>query len=263
MRLAARRTGTGPSLLLLHGFTAAAAAMDDLAARLAARREVTAIDLPGHGGSEAPGAGYGMDSLADDLAAAVLDTYGAGTPVDVCGYSMGGRAALAFAVAHPTLVRSLCLIGASAGIADDGERAGRAKQDDELADRIASGPMEAFLSGWLDQPLLRPASAAGRAAVEAGLPVREANDSAAVAAALRSLGTGRMAPLHGSLGALTMPVLLIAGEQDTKYVAAAREMAEIIGHARVEIVAGVGHATHLDDPSGVASAILDHLGAGS
>jgi len=49
-----------------------------------------------------------------------------------------------------------------------------------------------------------------------------------------------------------MPVLLIAGELDTKYVGIAQRMAEVIPDARVEIVPGAGHACHLEQPEHVA-----------
>ena len=50
-------------------------------------------------------------------------------PVDLVGYSMGGRMALRTAVDHPHLVRRLVLIGATPGIEDPADRAARAEQD--------------------------------------------------------------------------------------------------------------------------------------
>jgi len=60
---------------------------------------------------------------------------------------------------------------------------------------------------------------------------------------------------------LRMPVLLIAGELDTKYVDIAHRMAARIADARVEIVPGAGHACHLEQPEHVAH-LLASFGAG-
>ena len=49
-----------------------------------------------------------------------------------------------------------------------------------------------------------------------------------------------------------MPVLLIVGELDAKYVDIAHRMAEAIPDARVEVIAGAGHACHLEQPDVVA-----------
>ena len=71
---------------------------------------VVAVDLRGHGRSEAPAAGdYAVESLAADIAA-VVDALGLGRFVLV-GHSMGGAAALAYADAHPERVAGLVLVG--------------------------------------------------------------------------------------------------------------------------------------------------------
>ena len=59
------------------------------------------------------------------------------------GYSMGGRAALAFAAAHPERVERLPLVGASAGLADPEARRERIASDEALADRIERDGIEA------------------------------------------------------------------------------------------------------------------------
>ena len=66
---------------------------------------------------------------------------------------MGGRVALHAALAHPTEVRALVLIGATAGIDDPAERATRRVADEALADRIETIGVEAFVDEWLTNPL--------------------------------------------------------------------------------------------------------------
>src|SRR5690606_11870689 len=129
-----RVVGSGPPLVLLHGFTGSAAAWGDLSHRLAERFRVLAFDLPGHGASPAPEdpARARLPQVADALMA-TLDRHGVGAACWL-GYSLGGRLALRAALDHPSRVRALVLEGASPGIADPDERRARAAADATLAD---------------------------------------------------------------------------------------------------------------------------------
>jgi pimeloyl-ACP methyl ester carboxylesterase len=64
-----------------------------------------------------------------------------------------------------------------------------------------------------------------------------------------------LAPLWDRLGELTLPVTLIVGERDHKFRAVAREMASRLPESIVEVVAGAGHAVHLEAPERVAELI--------
>ena len=128
--------GDGPPLLLLHGFTGSTTGMWPLGRRLTGVRRVAAVDLPGHGRTGVPEDPhlFGFEHTVDAVARLMdrLDH----VPVDVVGYSMGGRIALALAVRHPHHVASLSLIGASAGLSDAAERSARHHSDDDLADDL-------------------------------------------------------------------------------------------------------------------------------
>ncbi|MFA9566458.1 MAG: alpha/beta fold hydrolase, partial [Acidimicrobiales bacterium] len=162
MTLASHTIGSGPRLVLLHGFTQNSACWGPFAERLATRHQVALVDAPGHGDSRHD------DADLDDAARLSVEAGGAGIYV---GYSMGGRVALHAALAAPDQVRALVLIGATAGIVDDTERAQRRRADEALADQLAPrhkhpnsggcGPggepnpagLEGFLDHWLAQPL--------------------------------------------------------------------------------------------------------------
>jgi 2-succinyl-6-hydroxy-2,4-cyclohexadiene-1-carboxylate synthase len=233
-------------LVLLHGFTQTGSSWGPVVKSLAGRFSVLLPDAPGHGHSSAIRAD--LWGTADLLAEAV--------PVKATwvGYSMGGRAALHFALAHPGRVLRLVLISTSAGIEDPGKRAGRRAADEAMAERIEREGTERFLSWWLAQPLFATLSAEG-----AGLEDRLANTPAGLASSLRWAGAGAQQPLWsrvGELGQQGLPVLLIAGELDHDYRAHAERMAALIGPtARYEVVPGAGHACHLERPSEVAAAI--------
>jgi 2-succinyl-6-hydroxy-2,4-cyclohexadiene-1-carboxylate synthase len=233
------------SLLLLHGFTQTRQSWRRTVAALGGSYRALVPDLPGHGlaaerrpASFAACAAY-VRALADG-------------PCTLAGYSMGGRIALYTALALPGMVERLVLVGASPGIADDAERDERRRADEVLADRIEAIGVEAFAEEWGAQPLLAGQDPRVAAAAHAD---RLRNTPAGLAAALRGLGTGVMEPLWDRLGELAIPVTLVVGERDAKFRAIAGRMAPAIAGARVDVVAGAGHAVQLEKPEALAAAI--------
>ncbi len=146
----------------------------------------------------------------------------------------------------------LILVGASPGLADEQERAARRAADDALADRIETLEIEAFAREWGAQPLFadQPARVAAGAHAD-----RLRNTPQGLAAALRGLGTGVMEPLWDRLPELHIPVTLVVGERDEKFSALAERMLARLPDARLVVVAGAGHAAHLEAPGAVAEAI--------
>jgi 2-succinyl-6-hydroxy-2,4-cyclohexadiene-1-carboxylate synthase len=185
----------------------------------------------------------------------VIDDVAALTPgpFTLVGYSQGGRIALHVALALPHRVTRLVLIGASPGLADDAEREQRRLADERLAERIESLSIDEFARHWAQTPLLSdiPPDVA-----EAAHADRLHSTPQGLAAALRGLGTGALPGLWRRLPELHMPVTLLAGERDDKFIALATEMAGCIPRATVTIVPGAGHAVHLERPDAVAHALL-------
>jgi 2-succinyl-6-hydroxy-2,4-cyclohexadiene-1-carboxylate synthase len=235
-------------VVLVHGFTQTLAGWGPVAERLAERWQVIRVDLPGHGGSGGVRVGF------EEAAGLVGEAGGVGV---YCGYSLGGRLCLRLALDRPDLVKGLVLVGASPGIADPGGRAERRAADEALAGWVEREGVAAFLDRWLAGPLFAtlPAEVAGRAD-------RLANTPDGLAYALRRLGTGAQEPLWDRLGGLRPPTLLVAGERDAKFAAIAGEMAAAIGRqARVALVAGAGHAVHLERPAELAALVEEFLDA--
>jgi 2-succinyl-6-hydroxy-2,4-cyclohexadiene-1-carboxylate synthase len=234
-------------LVLLHGFTQTRQSWRRTIAHLdgaaGGAQRVLAPDLPGHGHAAQrpasfPAAIAYVRALADGRFA-------------LGGYSMGGRIALAAALAlGANQVERLILVGASPGIADNAERARRKAADDALADRIEQIGVEAFAAEWGVQPLFEGQPDEVAAAAHAD---RLRNTPEGLAAALRGLGTGVMEPLWDRLPELAMPVTLLAGERDEKFRAIADRMAERIPRAEIHLVPGAGHAAQLERPDVVAN----------
>ena len=98
----------GPPIVLAHGLASNSRIWDDVAARLAARYHVVALDQRGHGLSDRPTDGFTFDRVVGDLAG-LIETLDLHRPTLV-GHSWGGNVVLAFAAAHPDRVRGLVLV---------------------------------------------------------------------------------------------------------------------------------------------------------
>lgn len=234
------------SVVLLHGFSGTHRAWDGVIAALDAQRYTSvAPDLPGHGA----GTWREQDISFDGCVRQVLEH--APQSFELCGYSMGARIALLAALASPQRVSRLVLVGANPGIEDARERAQRREHDHLLAQQLERQPFEEFIERWRAQPLFAgEPPQAGRLARED----QRRNDPLKLAAVLRRLGTGEMPPLWGRLGELAMPVTLVAGRRDEKFVAIAERMAPLIGHAQVALLEG-GHGLALESPAALAAVI--------
>ena len=236
-------------LVLVHGFTQNRRCWGGIAATLAMGHEVIAVDAPGHGTASAVRAD--LWQTADLLAETATGTY--------VGYSMGARMALHVALAHPDRVERLVLVSGTAGIEDAQERAARVERDEALARSLEAGGLEAFLVRWIEQPMFAtlPISARDEEA-------RRQNTVDGLASSLRLAGTGTQEPLWDRLPSLSMPVLLVAGERDERFVATARRMASAIGpSASLHVLPDAGHACHREQEDAFSAVLLEWLGQGT
>ncbi len=232
-------------MVLLHGFTQTGASWGPFVEEISRHHRTVKLDLPGHGHSS---------RVVADLPQAARLAVEAGGAGAYLGYSMGARIALRAALDHPETVSKLVLVSGSPGIADPDERAARRRDDEELAASITD--VEEFLDRWLATPMFAslPASAAQRAS-------RLSNTADGLASSLRNCGVGSQEPLWDRLGELEMPVLLISGEADPKYCRIASQMASAIPSAELAVVAGAGHAVHMERPVECAALVADFLAA--
>lgn len=235
-------TGQWPRVVLAHGFTQNTGCWGAFGRTLAERFDTLAVDLPGHGRS-------GHDEADLDTAGRLLA--GAGGPAHYVGYSMGGRILLHAAMGEARAsIRSLILIGATAGIDDATARAERLAKDRVLAERIEEIGTQPFIDEWLEGPLF-----ANLTDEESCKFRRYENSPDGMAAALRNCGTGAQQPLWHRLPLIKVPVLVIAGSKDDKFTALGQRMVKQLGHAgRFVNIAG-GHAVHLENPGATAQVV--------
>jgi 2-succinyl-6-hydroxy-2,4-cyclohexadiene-1-carboxylate synthase len=237
------------NVVLLHGFSGTRHAWDGVAARLHSERyRPWALDLPGHGDAADWPAPITFAGCVEHVLAHSPERFVLG------GYSLGGRVALHVALAAPRRVTRLVLVSTTAGIEDPSQRAERSAADHRLADELERGGwagFDSFIERWRTQPLFATEPP------EVGLLARQdqrRNRPQALAAALRGIGSGEMTPMWGRLAELELPVTVLVGDRDAKYLALGERMVELMPEADLLLVPG-GHGLPLENPEAVARAI--------
>ena len=242
--------GDAPALLLLHGFLGSRRDWDPVIAELARTRRCIAVDLPGHGETGAPDDETLWTPAGCVAALAGLLGRGGGS---VAGYSLGGRLALQLAAEHPLAVARAVIVSSSPGVAGECSRALRRNIDEGQARRLEEAGLDAFLEEWYRLPLFESLREHPRFADV--LARRRRNDPRLLARSLRQMGTGVQRSLWTDLPSLRVPLLLLVGELDAKFVDIAFDMAARSPSAEAVVVRGRGHALVEEDPGAVAREI--------
>lgn len=255
MALNVELRGSGPPLVLLHGFTQTGRLWGRFGERLEHATTLVAIDLPGHAGSDAIRGDLPTTAglVAEAVRAAIGDT-----PCALLGYSLGARVALHLLTSpDPGLpLQRAVLIGATGGIEDPDDRARRRASDEAQADQLErSGDVEGFVSAWLRGPMFE------RLGDEAQPAERARNSAAGLASSLRLCGTGTQAPLWDALASLPCPVLALAGTDDARFSAHALRIASLAPLGVASLIPGGGHAVQLAQPDHTARVVEHWLGA--
>jgi 2-succinyl-6-hydroxy-2,4-cyclohexadiene-1-carboxylate synthase len=144
------------------------------------------------------------------------------------------------------------LVATTAGIDDAAARAARRDDDERLAAFADGASIEQFADRWAAQPVFAGTPPEAARIWRADL-VR--NDSRALAAALRGIGTGAMEPLWDRLGELRMPATVLVGERDAKFVALGERLAAALPGGELVVVPGAGHGLPREAPEAVSAAI--------
>ncbi len=225
-----RRLGTGPPVLVLHGWGARIEAVDPIVRALAPQLTVDAVDLPGFGETGLPPEPWGVAEYAE-WTRALMDELGLERP-SVVGHSNGGRIAIHLASHHPERVDKLILVD-SAGI--------RPKRGFRYYRRVGMAKTAKHAARFLGPP--------GRA-LHRRVFARAASSDYANAGPLRptfvKLVNEDLTPLLSRIQAST---LLIWGDQDDSTpLSDAQTMERLIPDAGLVVLKGAGHFSYLDQP---------------
>ena len=242
----------------MHGFTGSAQSWGDpiVDGLASAVGSPLLLDLPGHGrhrGDLAPWR-FTLDAVEAELTALARDE-----PVDLVGYSMGGRVALAYAVRNPERVRRLVLESASPGLETEEERSARRESDEALARRIEDEGVAAFVDYWEGLSLFESQERLPESVRARTRALRLQNRPASLAASLRGLGTGALPSYWGALSALGVPVLALVGALDRKFAAIGARMVQALPRGTLTEVPGAGHTIHLERPDAWVQAVTGFL----
>jgi len=238
-----------PPLVMLHGFAQSLTSFDPLLPTLTREFRVIRFDMPGHGATRMKSArALNWSVLNDNLHEAVQSIEA--RSAHWFGYSQGGRVALMAALAQPENVKSLALLGTSTGIADEQERKRRSESDHLLAQNVVLRGMEWFSHYWESLPMFATQKLLPDAMQTHIREQRMACKPEGLALALESFGTATMPDCLNALCAWSKPLLLMAGEADTKFVASNAQVARESRSALLYNITfpGAGHAAHLERP---------------
>lgn len=231
-------------LVLLHGFTGSPASWDAVLAHLPERATLRP-PLLGHGAP--PPEAQTFSGEVARLAALLPKE-----PVHLAGYSLGARLALSLALAHPERLCRLTLIGVHPGLPKTQERDARRESDAGFRRALVEDGIERFVDAWEAQPLFATQRGLPPALVAAHRSARLRHDPASLARSLHILGLAEMPDLRPGLARLALPVTLMAGELDEKFLGLARELARALPQAMLRAAPGAGHDLLLERPDLVA-----------
>ncbi|MBT94622.1 MAG: 2-succinyl-6-hydroxy-2,4-cyclohexadiene-1-carboxylate synthase [Acidimicrobiaceae bacterium] len=244
--------------IILHGLLGNNQSMQELAGYLSTPYLIP--DLVGHGKSPSPNElkHYTLDAMASQIHKITEESLQ--TPFDLIGYSMGARLALRYAIENKNDLRSLTLIGGTPGIQEDASRHQRALDDVRKVALLEDRGILEFINFWEKQPIF---SSQRRLPAEKLLEqrrIRLTTKPMPLANHLRASGSGVMNPLWNQIHELCIPVLILVGAYDAKYIEIGERMKSIIPMSTLKIINGAGHAVHLEKPEESANAINKFIG---
>lgn len=236
------------NLLALHGFTGSPRSWDFLPEP---RNERFVPALVGHVGSDASAHVRSFEAEVERLTRLIADA----KPLHVVGYSLGARLALGLALRHPTRVSRLTLISGHPGLTSEAERVERRASDERWCELLERRGMLAFVEAWQAQPLWDTQTRLAQPMLARKRDERLSHDAAGLARSLRVTGLGQMPNYREAMAQIRIPVTLIAGSLDAKFVSLAEQMANVVSHAELNIVDGAGHDLLLERPEFITEVI--------
>jgi 3-oxoadipate enol-lactonase len=244
--------GSGPAVVLLHGFPFNRSMWREQVEALSASYRVVTPDLRGHGATTATTDPATMDEMARDVAALLdeLDIRRAA----IAGLSMGGYVAFSFYRRFPLRVRSLILADTRPQADTDEARENREQQ----AEKALTEGMEAIAETLLPKLLASSTFDERPRIVERVREMITSTDPQGAASALRGMAT-RSDQTH-LLPQILSPTLLLFGSEDQLTPLKDAEVLhrEIRG-SRLEIIKGAGHVSNIEQPTKFNRALKDFL----
>jgi 3-oxoadipate enol-lactonase len=230
----------GPVLILNHTLATSRAMWRAQIPHFSRKHRVVSFDMRGHGESAAPDYPYSLEMLAEDVIG-VLDGLGVERPAIYLGISIGGMVGQALGLRHPDRFRALILCSTASRTPPEGRAMFDQRIEAIRRDGIES-QVQPTLERWLSAEFRN----------------REPNATKWVADMIRGTSVAGMVGCCEAIKALdytdqlhriTLPTLIIAGEQDPGApVAASEAIRDRIRGSHLEVISGCLHQTPIEAP---------------
>ncbi|BAZ90939.1 alpha/beta hydrolase fold protein [Raphidiopsis curvata NIES-932] len=237
-------------VMFLHGFMGNIYEFDNVIKLLNNNFSYLTVDLPGHGKTEVLGGNdyYRMENTAQAIIN-LLDEL----KIEKCflvGYSMGGRIALYLTINFPERFIKVVLESSSPGLSTDSQRMMRIKSDAGIIQKLTRistrNEFSVFLNNWYSQPIFGQIK--NHPAYPKMIETRLANSPLKIAQSLQFMGTGYQPSLWHKLEYNQIPLLLLVGEYDQKFIDINTVIYNLIPGSKLVIINRSAHNTHLENP---------------
>jgi pimeloyl-ACP methyl ester carboxylesterase len=252
--------GSGPPMVFVHEYAGDHRSWEMQLRFFSRRYRCIAFAARGYPPSEVPTAPemYSQERATDDIAAVIT---GLGlAPAHVVGLSMGGFATLHLGLRHPALARSLVAAGVGYGAAPDKIAQFHAETDAAIA-RIRAETMAVFGRTYGRGPtrlIFEEKDPRGYAEF-----VQQLCEHSTEGSALTMNGVQRRRPslfdLREGLSRMTVPTLIIAGDEDDPTLEASIYLKRTIMSSALLVMPKCGHTMNLEDPDAFNRAVLDFV----
>jgi pimeloyl-ACP methyl ester carboxylesterase len=241
--------GTGTPIVFIHEFAGTRESWEAQVRHFSRWYQCITFNARGYPPSQVPPdvSSYSQQRAVQDVIA-VLDHAGI-AQAHVVGHSMGGFAALHLGLSHPERVRSLCVAGAGYGAEPEKQDVFR-KETQNTARMLLEQGIEAFAMKYSRGPT--------RLSFERNDPrgfaqfQRTLAAQSALGLANTQLGVQYHRPslyaLKEQMARLTLPVLILVGDEDTPCLGPAFMMKATIPSAVLGVVPNCGHTMNLEVP---------------
>ena len=239
--------GRGPAVLFLHGITDSWRSFEPILPLLPEDLRVVVPSQRGHGESDRPPRGYGVDQMAAD-GVALLEALGI-ERATVVGHSMGSVVAQAMAAAHPERVERLVLIGSATSF-DTPDLQPFAQAVSELRDPVPPEFAREFQVSTIHRPIADE------------LLATFVSESLKVPAHVWQQALGGVLEFRSDslLARLGMPTLLVWGDHDGICSRTEQErLRHGIARSTLRVFEDTGHAVHWERPERFADELVAFL----